>query len=697
MAADHLTYKKAAGLSIQGAVLQAFFTAAMLIYGILARDTAAVSASIFMGLGVAAWIALAIVYDQHRRERIEALEGEALASDAGGASVFESRGDEFRVASRRLASLYRYFLPATSIVLGTLLIGTAIWRFRAGWPQVDVARFVSSLHSGWGLGIGLLIAFVGFIFARYASGMAKLPEWQNLRAGAAFSVGSAIIALAIAIGQFIDYFGPDAVARYMIVVVPVVMGVIGIEFFLNFLLDLYRPRKPGETPRPAFDSRVLGFAAAPDRVARSISDAINYQLGFDVTGGWFYQLLRRSFLPLLGAGALVMWLLSCLAVLQPHQQGSILRFGRPVRENIGPGLHFKLPWPIDRVYVPEYVVTDLKGSKKVTDLTATGIRTINLGTSPPGTREPLLWTNDHVGTEIYQLIQAGNGDRQRGDGLGDVELVSLEVPLTYTVEDAAKYDRFAPPELRDDLLKSVAQREITLFMQTVSMQDVLGPRRAEMSDKIRQRVEAAFAQLNKDSSGTPQGTGVRVISCAIVGAHPPRDKDVAASFEKVTDAEQRYRAALDAARSQQIQTLAAAAGSEEAANALVREIEASQSASGADGKPDTAARNAAAERAEKLLEGASGAAADAIANARGERWVRHMDMRAQAARYAGRKAAFEAAPELFRVSQYFDALRSAMATSRVYITSSDIPDARVIVDLKDVDTGLDVFKPPAKD
>ena len=56
--------------------------------------------------------------------------------------------------------------------------------------------------------------------------------------------------------------------------------------------------------------------------------------------------------------------------------------------DIGPGLHFKAPWPIDSVYVPEYyttVVKDGKGRIEMVDRTATGMRTIDLGTSLPGT------------------------------------------------------------------------------------------------------------------------------------------------------------------------------------------------------------------------------------------------------------------------------------------------------------------------
>jgi len=142
------------------------------------------------------------------------------------------------------------------------------------------------------------------------------------------------------------------------------MVVLGFEVFLNFVLDVYRPRKAGELPRPALDSRILGFAAAPDRVAASISEAINYQFGYNVTSSWLYQLLARWVLALVVFGGLVLWLMSSFAVIQPHQSGIVLRFGNYQR-TIGPGLHVKAPWPIDTVEVPVYVRIEGEKGKEV--------------------------------------------------------------------------------------------------------------------------------------------------------------------------------------------------------------------------------------------------------------------------------------------------------------------------------------------
>ncbi|MGC8159923.1 hypothetical protein ACP3WZ_25700, partial [Salmonella enterica] len=81
--------------------------------------------------------------------------------------------------------------------------------------------------------------------------------------------------------------------------------VFGVEVFVNFVLDIYRPRKAGESPRPAFNSPLLGLVASPETVARSINEAINYQLGYDVSGTWLYRLLSRAAAPLILGGLLI--------------------------------------------------------------------------------------------------------------------------------------------------------------------------------------------------------------------------------------------------------------------------------------------------------------------------------------------------------------------------------------------------------
>jgi regulator of protease activity HflC (stomatin/prohibitin superfamily) len=692
MKADYITFRQAARVSLGGMTLQIGLASALLIYGILGRDQTALSGAIFAGIGILGWLVLAIVFDQHRRERVEAMEADALAiSPTAGTSVFVGQADEFRPAAKRLAGLHRYFVPSASVVIGVLLVMAGIVRFLDGQTRLAPDEFARPFRAGWGLGIGLAAAFLGFVFARYVAGLAKQAAWANLRAGAAFAVGTALIGLAIGIGNLIHLLkGPDAVLRYLQIAVPAFVFVIGIETFLNFLLGLYRPRRPGEVPRPAFDSRLLSFVAAPDRIAQSISEAINYQLGFNVTSGWFYKLLSRALVPLLALGLLIVWGLSCVVVVQPHQRGMILRFGAVVRDDVGPGWHFKMPWPVDSLYIPEYITRD-RGRAVVADLTVTGLRSIDLGTPTPATKEPILWTNDHAGEEVYQFVRTGStfasGAADGSDAdLTDISMVSVEMPLRYAVSNVKLFDGLGPPHQRDEILRAAARREVVRFFQTVTLDDVLGGNRVELSGRLRDRIQAAFARLNPDADGNPRGAGVDIVFLSIDGVHPP--KDTADAFEKPVQADQKLQARIEAARAEEIMVLTEVVGDPALARTIVGEINELDRLR--ESKVAATAVKEQEFKVQKLLENAGGSAAATLARARADRWTHHMDVRGRAARHAGRLAMYQAAPAIFRYGAYYEALRDSAKNSRVFI----VPERNFFLDFdnKEKDFGQDIFK-----
>jgi modulator of FtsH protease HflK len=48
--------------------------------------------------------------------------------------------------------------------------------------------------------------------------------------------------------------------------------------------------------------------------------------------------------------ALGLWLLSGIYIIQTDQQGLVTRWGKVVEPRVFPGIHYALPWPIDKVY-----------------------------------------------------------------------------------------------------------------------------------------------------------------------------------------------------------------------------------------------------------------------------------------------------------------------------------------------------------
>jgi regulator of protease activity HflC (stomatin/prohibitin superfamily) len=566
------------------------------------------------------------------------------------------------------------------------MIGIGIWRFRQASDHLTDFAAPTRLR-GWAVAIGLGLAFIGFLFARYISGMAKQKVWANLRAGAGFAVGTALLGLAIAVGQFI---GKDAILRYLPIAFAAVLIGLGGEIFLNFVLDVYRPRKPGEYPHPAFESRVLGFVAAPDRIAESIGEAINYQFGYDVSSSWVYQLLSRTvFRVLLPVALVVMWAMSSLAVIRPHERGLVLRFGT-LNRVIDPGLNFKWPWPIERVEVPEYTKRDAQGKVEFSSRTVTGVRTLNIGSVPPAPNRPILWTNEHTAKETFFLVQPG-ASASSGKAGRDLSVLAIEVPLLYAVEDVTAYESLAPPDMRDDLLRSVAQRALMQFASGLTVEDVLSGQRTKLQAELRRRVEAEFAKLNPGPNGKPLGAGVKVLFVGVDGVHPP--KDTAMAFEQVVGAEQKYHARLSNAEGEAIKTLTAAVGSVELATQIVRELDALDAMQG--GGTPAAALTDQRLKVAGLIKQAGGKSAATIVDASAQRWQRHMAERARLAAYRGQLETYRAAPAVYKAGLYLDALRAALKDARIIVTDAGT-QVQPRLNLEDRDTVSDIFQDPNK-
>lgn len=667
MKADYVTYQKATTRGVIGAAIHAVLALAFLIYGVKFQDHTAVSTAWFIGLGILVWVGLIIVYDQHRRERIEALEQESLTADQGG-SVFEGAGD-FRVAAKRLELIEKWILPVLSLVFGGTLIVVGVLRMMSAQNHLTESTFHVTSARGWAIALWIISAFVGFPFARYVAAMSKQPAWAKLRAGAGQSVAMALIALLSIIAHFVDIWGPQGFLRLLQVIVPGVMIILGAEVFVNFLLDLYRPRKAGEVRSIAADSKLMSFAAAPDRIAESVSEAINYQFGYNVTSTWLFQLLSRSLSNLAALGLLVGWLLSCTTVIQPYQRGMVLRFGELSR-TIEPGLHFKLPWPIERVSIPTMFDRDEKGRLVERGETTTSVRTIQLGTPAPtiDRNEPVLWTNEHAVGEVFFIIrpspmQSSISDSRTADSawLSDLALIAAEIPLKYAVHDVEAFERLGEPTQREMLLKAVAQRAVMRAIKGYSIDEILGPSRTELAPRIRDSINAAFANLNPGADGKPRGAGVEILSVSVQGVHPA--KQVAPAFEKVVQAEQLAAALIQASDGAAIETLIHTTGSRELAEQLVKAIDA-KAAGGAT--PEQIAANDT--QIAGLLAQCQGRVAQLLADASAARWTKHLDMRARAMQYTGQLASFEANEPLFRAQLYFEALAEAMKKSRLIVT-----------------------------
>lgn len=669
MTADHLSYQRATNVSILGLIIQAVLGAIMLLYGVFGNDPGAMNAAYAMLIGLPIWFSLALVFHQHKLERLEAMEAEAYrGSQAAEASVFEGIAQDQTVQAGRLAWMHKWFLPLVSLLVGGGYIALAAFLWGANRDFSTAAEITGQPKSGWAISLGVGIAVIGFIFARFVAGMAKQKVWALLHAGSASSVLCALCGVGVAVAHFV-FVSFDVMwgLRYMPVAVGVLMMALGAEMLLHFLLNFYRPRKAGQWLRPAFDSRVLAFIAAPDRLAASISEAVNYQFGFNVSSTWFYRLVSRSVVPLVALVALTIWFLTCFVVVRPDERGLLLRGGAMLAE-VGPGLVFKRPWPFDEVEL----------------YPASSTKELLVGTAKPDKDGPILWTNQHSGEETLMIVQPWGAGTSGASS--DLALLAVEVPIHYVVADLAKYRVLAQDARGDDgertrreLLTAVASGVVIKHLATFTVDGLLGDKRAAIADELRIGVQKAFDAMD---------AGVEIKFVGVAGVHPKQD--VAPSFERVVAADQNREAILQRAKKAEIATLAKVAGDVGKAREITAALDVLSRLRNAEQVDEGAATTQEAKVME-LIEQAGGQAASILAQAKTERWQRAMGARAAAVRSEGQGASFRAAPGAYKAIAFLEALRQSASGAKVYITP--FQTLEVQSNLEDIQPDVSGFKP----
>lgn len=683
----------------------------VLLIGLLLIQVATESQSIYALTqlsfpAVVIWFILLLVYHQRVRVQDETFEMEELKAERTGESaIFDTEDEQLRLARRRLKWMYKWLLPVVSIFLIVLLI-VMYWRGWAWhfWESIEADEWVDTKNLpvvGWGVGIG---AFMTFLMSRYVTGMSRYAEWRMLKAGSSYLMGLTLAMVAVTItvlaGSYYEILAPE---QWVTRVLRVVMLLLAAEFLLNLILDFYRPKGPDEEPRPAFDSRFFGLFAEPGGIARSIAEAVNYQFGFEISSTWFYKLLERSVLALLGFAVLTLLLASCFVFVEADEVAVIQHFGRKT-QIAESGVTVKLPWPIGQARkVRLNRVHELKlGTAEVT---------LDEGR---GREEFYLWTNEHAGEPHMNVLVAtpeleeyitreGVSDatglppeivdevvppeildevlpRQRGgSAFGEtgkavaVSMLRVAVSIQYKIgedkEDAYRWlTAYQDPER---MIETIAMEEVTRYCAGIDVDSLMGTSRHEVERILHARIEEAL-----------DGAGLEFVDIkflALLGVHPP--VETAKAFQEVIGAEQKRAASIRAAEADYNKRLTEVAGTKERAERLGDAIQAYNRISG-DAEDEMKA--GALARVNRLFFGevetgvspVGGEAAKRVLEARAERWRLENQAYARAVRFEQERVAKDAAPEVYATNIYLEALVESVQSIRKYVIGEIGEDGR---------------------
>lgn len=660
--------KRAEHVAVTGLFLSVVFCVASWVIGSWSGSFAirALSAQIFGGVLI--WFVLTVLFHQRSLAEREKLDMAHLNKVDRAGTIFQEgieREELFAVAQKRLVILEKWFVPIFAVLIA--VYNTAIGLVLLGRISEPFGRGI--IDPLLAVVFMAVIAFVGLLISRYATGMSVEEQWKPLRGGGSSMFATSILAFALAVAMSFAHFNMTTLLTILDWVVPILLVILGVEIALNAVLDIYRPRIAGQYCRDAFDSRLLGSLNEPGGILHTVASAIDYQFGFKVSQTWFYKLLEKAILPLILFLILTLYALSCIVIVRPGHEAIIEHFGSFDRV-VGPGLMLKLPWPFDVAYmhptsrIQQIDIGFVEGEEKI--------------------QKPLLWGEKHY-EEEYDLLVAtrveSEDDNNENEGTVPVSIVRAAVPVQFRIKNLKDY--VYNQSNAKKMLEAICYREVVCFAASAKIEtdddnqagsdermSILGSGRQSAAEFLKDKIQK---QADQD------GLGIEIVFLGLQGVHPP--PDVAADYRAVVAAVQKKQAAILSAEAQSNSTLTSLTGSIAQTQQLYdlgyKYLQAGE-------KGDAQLAEQLAERIGKILADAKGGVSKILREA--ERYALEKAITAEATgkRFQSQVKANRAAPNIYRKLYLLSMLEEALKDIRKYVIVAGDEETQIyIIDLKD--------------
>lgn len=198
----------------------------------------------------------------------------------------------------------------------------------------------------------------------------------------------------------------------------------------------------------------------------------------------------------IAGGVVLLWMLSGIYIINPDEEGIVLRFGKYDR-TVGPGPHYHLPIPIESVYKPK-VTQIMRGE--------VGFRSIGQGAT-------------------FQQGQVRTIAEEASMLTGDENIVNVQFSVQYKIKDPVQY-----------LFNVTDQAKVVRNAAEATMREVIGKSQIDSAltdGKIKIQADATeLLQAIMDR----YEVGVQIIAVQLQDVHPPQGvidafKDVASARE----------------------------------------------------------------------------------------------------------------------------------------------------------------------
>jgi Cu+-exporting ATPase len=295
--------------------------------------------------------------------------------------------------------------------------------------------------------------------------------------------------------------------------------------------------------------RLLWFERAPAsptwvrtrQSLRTLDDWMGHHLNLDEALHWLSH-HRKPVTATVAGLALVAYALSGLTQVGPDEVAVVRRFGRPLEQDLGPGLYWRWPWPIEEV---------MRVQPDRVRLVEIGFRS-----SPgPAASTPLEWASPHGGEGFRRMLEEST--MITGDG----NLVELQATVRYRIHPAGLHTYLFEVRDPDETIRAAAESALRETVASRPLAELLTTQRAQVQGEVLQRLRQRLQEYGRG------GPWVQLDGLSLHDLHPPQDTvpafdDVIRAMQdrdrQINDAEAEARRSKSKAEADELQIRAQA-------------------------------------------------------------------------------------------------------------------------------------------
>ena len=389
-----------------------------------------------------------------------------------------------------------------SLVLLTVSI-LILWRAIFAATAAIEMPFVTGL-----IFIGL--SFGSFFLYRFQDAMGREAGSAALQADSLHNRADMAISLLTGVSLILYHFGYN-IDRWVSVYIALFIFSFAVEMLVNVLVsmgrggagltanyrfnDIFRAVLQGETYTRVINA-IIGHVPLSEK--RQVL-ARNLPAFFSTLSRW----LVFSAVTAIGLAGLQ----SMVYTVGVDEQALVLRFGQMVQADraVEPGLHWKMPWPVDRVH----------------RLRTRRIHSLTVGNVADATT-PMIWHFDHGDTTRYIS--------------GDNNLFLPYLIVHYRIHNPEDYYLNYRSGAADRLLEYQANQILTRIFATKQYYDIALFERQRWTAAAENDLQRLLDEMH---------AGIEIVSFCLRDLHPPQD--IAASYENVVAAYQNREQSLNEA------------------------------------------------------------------------------------------------------------------------------------------------------